>query len=75
MRKRVYKVFELVHCVVSEPCECDSKKDGKYHVRKVGSELAGVLICGKRQLSIGEELICQVGDSDENGDHMVLIMD
>jgi hypothetical protein len=46
----------------------------RYLVRKKGTDLHGHLICGKRSLSPGEDVLCPVGDSDVNGDCMVLCM-
>ncbi|HEY9774924.1 MAG TPA: hypothetical protein V6C81_14265 [Planktothrix sp.] len=68
MRKRFYKVLEYVVCIVLEQIE-----GVRYRVRLRDTEFWGILICG-RALSKGDEVLCQVGDSEENGDGMVLCM-
>ena len=70
MCARFYKALEYVVCVVLE-----QYRPSRYQVRRRGTEFQGTLICGNRTLSVGEEVPCQVGDSDENGDGMVLCMD
>lgn len=73
MKKKYYKVYELVVVeVLSDPRP--ERFDGtSYHVKRSGTDKTGYLLC-RRPLSIGDEVFCNVGDSDENGDNMILII-
>lgn len=70
-----FKVLEYICCVVGEEREIGRFNARSYNVRERDSLQSGILICTWRELELGEEIVCKVGDANETGNNMILIVD